>query len=62
MTEQNAESVADHEHVYRCQDCGEIGRAPYDDVDLCAILGHDPYTDEPNHCGRCDALIDGEVS
>lgn len=25
---QNAESVADHEHVYRCQDCGEIGRGP----------------------------------
>ena len=24
----DAEYVADHEHVYRCQDCGEIGGPP----------------------------------
>lgn len=29
-------------------------------VDLCAILGHDPYWDEPNHCGRCDGVITPE--
>lgn len=32
---QSAESVRDHEHVYRCQDCGEIGRAA--DPDAYAI-------------------------
>lgn len=32
MGAHNAEYVADHEHVYRCQDCGEIGRAPDDNA------------------------------
>lgn len=48
-----------------CSHCGcdEGDRIGHDDTcrygcndepDLCAILGHDFYTDEPNLCGRCE--------
>jgi hypothetical protein len=39
---------------YSCPECDYGSTKP----DLCAILGHDPYADEPQHCGRCDRYID----
>lgn len=44
-----------------CRGCGAVPLAPLNEVDLCAHLGHDPYWDEPNVCGRCEAQIDGQV-